>query len=111
MTILLITLITAAAAFLAGLVRHRFVTLGAVAGVALALYLFGLHISGLGVLGIAVGLMIGLSGAIAARVALAITHPALTAVDLVRERTGHTRIGLVVAMVRLLVAGRRLLLR
>jgi hypothetical protein len=111
MTILIITPLVAAAAFIAGLVRHRVATLGAIGAVALAVYLLGLHISVGAVLGITTGAMIGLSAAIAARVALAITHPALTALDEVRRRSGHTRIGLVVAAVRLLVAGRRLLLR
>jgi hypothetical protein len=38
-------------------------------------------------------------------------HPWATLLDAARRRTGHSRIGLAVAMVRLLVAGRRLMLR
>ena len=112
MTILLLIALVALASFAAGVLRHRIATLVAAAGVVLAAYLLGLHISITGGLfATAVGLLIGLSFATAALVALAIAHPALTLVDAARRRTGHSRIGLVVAMVRLLVAGRRLLLR
>lgn len=112
MTILLLTMLVAVASFGAGVARHRVATLAAAAGVVLAGYLLGLHVSVAGaLLASAAGLLIGLSFAIAARVALAIAHPAVTLLDTARRRTGHSRIGLVVAMVRLLVAGRRLLLR
>jgi hypothetical protein len=112
MTILLLILLATAASFLAGLLRHRLATLVAVAGVVLVAYLLGLQVSGVGdVLAIAAGLVAGISLAVAARIAFAISHPAVAVLDAVRLRTGHSRIGLVVAMVRLLVAGRRLLLR
>ena len=111
-TILILTALVTGASLAAGLVRHRVATLGAIGAVALAVYLLNLDIVGVGgALAIVVGLVIGTSFAVVARVALAIRHPALTAADAVRRRTGHSRIGLVVAAARLLIAGRRLLLR
>lgn len=112
MTILLLIALVGLASFVAGVARHRVATLAAAAAVVLAAHLLGLHVSAAGaLLAIAVGLAIGLPAAAAAVIALAVMHPTVTVVDAVRRRTGHSRIGLVVAMVRLLVAGRRMLLR
>jgi hypothetical protein len=112
MTILILIALVTLASFAIGVVRHRIATLAMAGGVVLAAHLLGLQVSlGGALFATAAGLLIGLTLAAVATVALTITHPAITALDVVRRRTGHSRIGLVVAMVRLLVAGRRLLLR
>jgi hypothetical protein len=112
MTILLLIVLVALASVVAGVARHRVATVAAAAVVVLAAYLLELHVSVAGALfATAAGLLIGLPVAAAALIALAIMHPWATLLDAARRRTGHSRIGLAVAMVRLLVAGRRLMLR
>ncbi len=112
MNILALAALVAVGSLLATLFRDRVVTLSAAAGVALASYLFGLHFSVAGgLVGLAAGFLIGIPLAIAVVVALAVTHPAVAVLDIARRYTGHSRLALAVAMVRLLVAGRRILLR
>ncbi len=78
----------------------------------LAAYQLELQISVVGaVFATTAGILIGLSFAAATLIALIIMHPTVTVLDAARRRTGHSRIGVAVAMLRLLAKGRRILLR